>query len=216
MSEVLQIFSIIVIVFSAVIHEYSHGWMAYRLGDPTAKFMGRLTLNPLAHLDPVGSVLVPLFFLLTTGYMIAWAKPVPYNPYNLKDQKNGPALVGFAGPLSNFLIAIIFGSLIKILLASGEPIDSRLVIFFGIIVLYNVLLGIFNLVPVPPLDGSKVLFHFLPYSMHGIREFMERNYFLLFAAFILFGFDLVVIPLVVISFAIITGNPNLLIIMLNS
>lgn len=216
MNETLQIFSIIVLIFSAVIHEYAHGWMADRLGDPTARYMGRLTLNPLAHLDPVGSVLVPIVLLFTTGFMVGWAKPVPYNPYNLKDQKNGPALVGIAGPGSNLLLALIFGIAIRILMLQGESVDSRLVILFGIIVLYNILLALFNLMPIPPLDGSKVLFHLMPYSMHGVREFLERNSMLLLIAFILFGFDYILVPLLVAMFSVVTGNSDLLFVILNS
>lgn len=216
MNETLQIFSIIVLIFSAVMHEYAHGWMADRLGDPTARYMGRLTLNPLAHLDPVGSVFVPLFLLMTSGFMVGWAKPVPYNPYNLKDQRNGPALVGIAGPGSNLLLALIFGSAIRVLLLQGARIDDKIVVLFGVIVIYNILLALFNLVPIPPLDGSKVLFHLMPYSMHGVREFLERNYLLLLVAFIIFGFDYVLIPLLILMFAFITGNPELLLVIFNS
>lgn len=216
MNETLQIFSIIVLIFSAVIHEYAHGWMADRLGDPTARYMGRLTLNPLAHLDPVGSVLVPLFLLITSGFMIGWAKPVPYNPYNLKDQKNGPALVGIAGPGSNLLLALIFGVAIRMLMYQGTAVDSKITMLFGVIVLYNILLALFNLMPIPPMDGSKVLFHLMPYSMHGVREFLERNYLLLLVAFILFGFDYILVPLLVVSFVFITGSSELLFVILNS
>ncbi len=109
MQENLQIFSFVILIFSIVIHEFAHGWMADYLGDPTARYMGRLTLNPIPHIDPIGSVLLPLLLLISNaGFIIGWAKPVPYNPYNLKDQKNGPAMVGAAGPLSNLLIAFIF------------------------------------------------------------------------------------------------------------
>ncbi|PJC52540.1 MAG: site-2 protease family protein, partial [Candidatus Magasanikbacteria bacterium CG_4_9_14_0_2_um_filter_42_11] len=102
------IFLIFVIVFSAIIHEYSHGWMANQLGDQTAKYAGRLTLNPLKHIDPIGSILLPLI-LIPTGFLFAYAKPVPYNPYNLRDQKWGSLKVAIAGPLSNFILAFIFG-----------------------------------------------------------------------------------------------------------
>jgi len=216
MSETLQIFSIIVLIFSAVIHEYSHGWMADKLGDPTARYMGRLTLNPLAHLDPLGSVIVPIVLLVTSGFMVGWAKPVPYNPYNLKDQKNGPALVGLAGPGSNLLIALIFGIAIRIYVLQGSAIDDRVVMLFGVIVLYNIMLALFNLMPIPPLDGSKVLFHLMPYSMHGVREFLERNYLLILIAFILFGFDYILVPLLVFLFDLITGSSQLLMVILNS
>jgi len=205
MSEILQIFSFVVLIFSIVIHEFSHGWMAYYLGDPTAKHLGRLTLNPLPHIDPLGSVILPFILLITNaGFIIGWAKPVPYNPYNLKDQKNGEMLVALAGPASNLLIAVIFGIAIRILLFQGIESGSSIISFFSIIVFYNILLAIFNLVPIPPLDGSKVLFHFLPYSMHNVREILERNGFLFLLIFIFFGFQLI-IPVMLFLFALITG-----------
>ncbi len=211
MSDVLQVFSLVVLIFSVVIHEFSHGWMANYLGDPTAKFMGRLTLNPIPHIDLIGSILLPFFLLLSkAGFIIGWAKPVPYNPYNLRDQKNGPALVGAAGPASNLLLALIFGIIIRILLAQGTAVvDSSIIIFFGIIAFYNILLAVFNLVPIPPLDGSKILFYFLPYSMHGVKEVLERNGILFLLIFIFFGFQLI-IPIMVYLFVLVTGNSQLL------
>ena len=205
MFETIQIFSFVVLIFSIVIHEFSHGWMAYYLGDPTAKHLGRLTLNPLPHIDPLGSVILPLMLLLTnTGFIIGWAKPVPYNPYNLKDQKNGEMLVALAGPASNLIIAVIFCVAIRILLLPGMSSGSSINGFFSIIVFYNILLAIFNLVPIPPLDGSKILFHFLPYSMHNVREILERNGFLFLLIFIFFGFSLI-IPVMFFLFTLITG-----------
>ena len=106
------IFFIIVLIFSIVIHEVSHGFVANYLGDPTAKHAGRLTLNPLKHLDPIGSVLLPVLLILTTGKGIGWAKPVPINPFNFKDQKYGSLKAAVAGPVSNFIIALFFGLLI--------------------------------------------------------------------------------------------------------
>jgi len=205
MFETLQIFSFVVLIFSIVIHEFSHGWMAYYLGDSTAKNLGRLTLNPLPHIDLMGSVLLPLILLLTNaGFIIGWAKPVPYNPYNLKDQKNGEMFVALAGPVSNLLIAVIFGVAIRILLLQGMTPENSIIGFFSIIVFYNILLAIFNLVPIPPLDGSKVLFYFLPYSMHNVREVLERNGLLFLLIFIFFGFQLI-IPVMLFLFTLITG-----------
>ncbi|MFZ2969631.1 MAG: site-2 protease family protein [Minisyncoccia bacterium] len=205
MQENLQLFSFIILIFSIVIHEFSHGWMADYLGDPTAKYMGRLTLNPIPHIDPVGSVLLPLILLASNaGFIIGWAKPVPYNPYNLRDQKNGPAFVGAAGPLSNLLIALIFGIIIRIAVSQGMDLNSSVITMFSIIVYYNVLLAVFNLVPIPPLDGSKVIFYFLPYSMHYLKESLERNGMILLLIFIFFGFDLI-IPIIDFIFALFTG-----------
>ncbi len=205
MQENLQIFSFIILIFSIVIHEFSHGWMADYLGDPTARYMGRLTLNPIPHIDPIGSVLLPLILLVSNaGFIIGWAKPVPYNPYNLRDQKNGPAFVGAAGPLSNLLIALIFGIIIRIAMSQGMDMNSSVITMFSIIVYYNVLLAIFNLVPIPPLDGSKVIFYFLPYSMHYLKESLERNGMILLLLFIFFGFGLI-IPIIDFLFALFTG-----------
>lgn len=210
MAEILQIFSIVILIFSIVIHEFAHGWMADSLGDPTAKHLGRLTLNPIPHIDLMGSVIIPLFLLLSNaGFIIGWAKPVPYNPYNLRDQKNGAALVGAAGPASNLMIALVFGIIIRILLIQGMAMNSSIIMLFSIIVFYNILLAIFNLVPIPPLDGSKILFHFLPYSMHGVRETMERNGMLFLLLFIFFGFQLI-IPIMLFLFSLITGDIGLL------
>ena len=204
MDSIFYLFEIIVLIFSIVVHEFSHGWMANYLGDPTAKYQGRLTLNPLPHIDPLGSILVPfLMFLSGTGIVFGWAKPVPYNPYNLKDQKHGPALVAAAGPLSNLAIAVFFGIIIRILIVQG--ITSGIILFLSFIVLINIVLGIFNLVPIPPLDGSKLLFSVLPYSMRNIQEFLEKNGMLFLLVFIFFGFPLI-IPIIKGLFIFIVGS----------
>ena len=148
------VFGIMVLIFSIVLHEVAHGYMANWLGDPTAKLQGRLTLNPLNHIDPVGSILLPGLLLLTHApILIGYAKPVPYNPYNLRG-KYGEGLVAFAGPGTNILIAIIFGLLIRF---SSAQLGPDLISAFAIIAYVNMLLAVFNLIPVPPLDGSKVL-----------------------------------------------------------
>ena len=154
------VFFIAILIVSVVIHEISHGYVANMLGDPTAKLAGRLTLNPISHLDPVGSFIVPVLMFFTTGFMFGWAKPVPYNPYNLRNQRWGTALVGAAGALANLLLALVFGVLIRLGPLLGLP-DAFLQISVLIVIL-NLLLAVFNLIPVPPLDGSKVLFSLLP------------------------------------------------------
>jgi len=149
----------VIVVFSAVFHEYFHGWMAYYLGDPTAKYADRLTLNPLKHLDPMGTVIIPLFLLFVFGGFIGWAKPVPYNPYNLRDQKWGSSKVALAGPAANFIIALIFGLILRFV-----PVTGFLYVAFSWVVYVNIFLGLFNLIPIPPLDGSKLLMDFFPQS----------------------------------------------------
>ncbi len=154
-----KIFLYIIVVTSAIFHEYFHGWAAFQMGDPTAKYAGRLTLNPLKHIDPMGTVIIPLFLLFFFGGFIGWAKPVPYNPYNLRDQKYGSSKVAIAGPGANFLIALIFGLLLRFV-----PLGGFLVIAFTWIVYVNIFLGLFNLIPIPPLDGSKLIMDFFPQS----------------------------------------------------
>jgi len=209
MEFTIAIFFVIILVFSAVIHEFAHGWMANYLGDQTAKFMGRLTLNPIPHIDLMGSILVPLFLVLSgVGFIFAWAKPVPYNPYNLRDKKNGEMFVALAGPASNLIIAFIFGMMTRIMVL--QNMNSQMIIFFSFIVYLNVVLALFNLVPIPPLDGSKILFHFLPYSMQGTRQFLERNGMMLLLVFIIFGgFELILSPILQFLFVLFAGN-NLL------
>jgi Zn-dependent protease len=185
------LFFFLIIVPSAIIHEYAHGWAADQLGDPTARHAGRLTLNPLAHIDMIGTIILPITLILLSSmqgsiFMFAYAKPVPFNPYNLKDRKKGPALVAIAGPAANFVAAVIFGILVRLLPAG--PFTELL----SIIVFANVLLMVFNLVPIPPLDGSKVLFAILPDSMENFRINLERYGMFILLFFIIFLFDLII------------------------
>ena len=186
---VITIFSLIVLIFSVIIHEFAHGYVAYSLGDPTAKYAGRLTLNPLKHLDLFGSIILPLFLLFSSfiaggsGIIIGWAKPVPINPYNLKDQKWGTLKVSIAGPLSNFGIAIVFGLFIRFF---NFPQILPLIQLMGIVVYINILLGLFNLIPIPPLDGSWILFRFLPASAEKARRLLQQ-YGIFILIFLLFS-----------------------------
>src|SRR3989344_407244 len=147
-----------IIIFSIVIHEVSHGAVANMLGDSTAKQAGRLTLNPIKHIDPIGTIVLPIFMILTLGKGIGWAKPVPVNPYNFRDQKYGSLKVAIAGPGANLVVALVFGLLIRFLSSLGFsfPRLDYMVEFIGFIVLINIVLAIFNLIPIPPLDGSHI------------------------------------------------------------
>jgi len=182
------VFLIIVLILSIVIHEVAHGAMAYHLGDPTAKYAGRLTLNPLKHLDPIGSIFVPLTLILVRSpILFGWAKPVPINPYNFRDQKYGSLKVSLAGPGANLAIAIFFGLILRFI---HLPISfAGLNLMFSYIVYINILLAVFNLLPIPPLDGSHILFTFLPPSMIKTKVFLEQFGFfiLIFIIFFLFS-----------------------------
>jgi Zn-dependent protease len=182
---------IAVLIFSVMIHEIAHGLAALWQGDWTAQQAGRLTLNPMKHLDPWGSFLIPFFLIISkVGIVFGWAKPVPYNPYNLRDQKYGPAIVAAAGPLSNLLIALLAGVMFRLFLVMG--ISSSAFIFFvlALFIQINILLMIFNLLPIPPLDGSKLLFTFLPISEHT-KQLLDQ-YGFVFLIFFLFLFSWVI------------------------
>lgn len=185
------LFLIAVLIISVVIHEISHGYVAELLGDPTARLAGRLTLNPVPHIDLFGSILLPALLVLSgSPILFGWAKPVPVNFYNLKNQTWGPALVGAAGALSNLFLAIIFGLLIRFsgeLGISSEPFLQ----ISGTIVLLNVLLAVFNLLPIPPLDGSKVLFAFLPHHLRFIEEFLTRYWIIFIMMLLLWGWQII-------------------------
>lgn len=187
------IFLIVVIIFSAVIHEVMHGVAADRLGDPTARYAGRLTLNPIPHLDPIGSILLPILLAFSgASFFFAWAKPVPYNPYNLRSdglfRRFSEAIVAAAGPLSNLVLALVTGAIMQLV-----PLAPEVQAVLFLIVAVNVMLFLFNLFPIPPLDGSKILSSVLPgaigrtYDMW--RERMEQNPFL--------GMGLVLVVIVV-------------------
>lgn len=159
MSLEIALITIVIIVLSIIFHEVAHGFVANWLGDPTARLQGRLTLNPLPHIDTVGSLLIPGILLLSgSSFLVGWAKPVPYNPYNLRYGKWGEALVAAAGPATNVLIAVLFALLIRF-----ELVISPLLIQVAILAIFaNIALAIINLIPIPPLDGSKIVRALLP------------------------------------------------------
>lgn len=171
----IAIFSIIVLVFSVVVHEVSHGYMAYRFGDLTAKYAGRLTFNPIKHIDPLGSIILPFIMsLLPGGLILGWAKPVPINPYNFTHRKLGEFATAFAGPLSNIIIAGIFIILIRF--SSTLGMSSAFVELSLVIVVINAVLAFFNLIPIPPLDGYRIASLLLPQDAVEKFEYISQRF----------------------------------------
>lgn len=188
MDILITIFSLVVLLFSVIIHELAHGSVAYSLGDPTAKYEGRLTLNPLKHLDPFGSVILPLLlFIAGSPVLVGWAKPVPINPYNLKDQKWGSLKVAIAGPISNFGLALFFGLLIRLIPLQFFSLLPGMLLIFSFIVQINIMLALFNLIPIPPLDGSWILFKLLPQNLHHVKLFFQQYGIFILIFLIFFG-----------------------------
>ncbi len=167
------IFSIVVLVVSVILHEVAHGYMANYLGDPTARLAGRLTLNPIAHIDPIGSIILPALLAITgSPLLIGYAKPVPYNPYNLRG-KFGETLVAASGPGTNLLLALLFGLAIRF---GAVSMTAPMLGAFTIIVYVNLVLAFFNLIPIPPLDGSKVLSGILPRALAHKYDLFRVNF----------------------------------------
>ncbi len=194
--------TIVILILSVVIHEVSHGLMADRLGDPTPRLQGRLTLNPIKHLDPVGSVLVPLITSLA-GFTFGWAKPVEYNPYNIRNKRTGELLIALAGPFSNILIALVFSIIIRVIINSTGVVGPFIQLS-SYIVIINLVLAIFNLIPLPPLDGSKILFSILPNQYGRFRMVLER-YSPVFILIVVFFLWEIVSPVVPVVFKVFTG-----------
>ncbi len=213
MDIAIVIFELLVLLFSAILHEIAHGYMAERLGDDTARRAGRLTLNPIVHLDPFGSILMPLLLLWATGgaFFFAAAKPVPYNPRNLQNPRSGSAKIALAGPATNFGLALIFGIIVRILTVvpafAASSTVATLAGLLALVVYINIILGIFNLVPIPPLDGSRILFAALPQTPATFRAFyfLERFGIFIVLIFVFFGFQLL-IPLIQLIFTLFTGQ----------
>jgi Zn-dependent protease len=176
---------IIAVLYSIIFHELAHGYVADYLGDYTARYSGRLTLNPLAHLDPIGSILLPIFTYLTGGFIFGWARPVPVNPFNFKNPKRDMAIVGIAGPLTNIFLSLIFAFLFKTL-SPILPLNQDIFLF---LIRINLVLAIFNLLPIPPLDGSRVFLSFL--SMEK-QIYLEQFGIILVFIFLFFAFPLII------------------------
>ncbi|MFA5651927.1 MAG: site-2 protease family protein [Candidatus Paceibacterota bacterium] len=207
--DISVIFQILILIFSVIIHEISHGFIALCFGDKTALYEGRLTLNPVKHLDWLGSVILPLVLYITNaGFMIGWAKPVPYNPYNLKNRNIAEPLISLAGPVSNLLVATIFGLIIRGIsyfgLISSAPM-TNLINIFGFVVLINISLAVFNLLPIPPLDGSKIFFAFLPLKAKYVFQDLSEKYGLFLILAIVMFLPNFISPVIFSLFKLITG-----------
>jgi Zn-dependent protease len=201
LNAVVIFFEIVVLILAFSVHECAHAWTAWRLGDPTARMLGRVTLNPIKHLDPIGSILFPLISLVYGGFLIGWAKPTPVTGRNFKNYRRDDILVTLAGPASNLLsatIALILLIVIKHMLPAGDasiataqhipgvateglPALFPIALFLYFVIFINLLLFVFNLIPLPPLDGSHILRHFLPYKAAQLYDRMG-----MFALLILF------------------------------
>jgi Zn-dependent protease len=172
-----------IILVSLTVHEVSHGWIAYRMGDPTAKSMGRLSLNPLRQLDPIGTLMLVVTYL-AFGAMFGWAKPIPVSTYYFKNRQRGMAIVGAAGPVANFLLAVVFGVILRFvgqpLYDAGTSVTDVVLNALFVMVQINIVLGIFNLIPIPPLDGSRVLGAFLPRRAYEYWVAIDRYAFMIF------------------------------------
>lgn len=182
-----SIIFVVVLIVSIILHEIAHGYTADRLGDPTARLAGRLSLSPLVHIDWIGSVILP-FFLVISGapFILGWAKPVPFNPYNMKNPKTGGMIVAIMGPLTNIALAII-GSIVlhaEIFAEGGEYLLTVLIIT-------NIALAIFNLLPIPPLDGHHLLFGIIPDRFNHIKEFLRKYSFIILIVFVMYGWKFI-------------------------
>lgn len=223
------LFTILALIISAIFHEYAHGWVAYKLGDNTAKDEGRLTLNPLAHIDLYGSIIIPLLLVISkVGFIVGWAKPVPFNPYNLRDQKYGNLKVALGGPATNFILALIFGLLarfsplsialkqnliINFLSQNTDGLLSQmqgsfltsLFVLSIIICIVNLVLMVFNLIPLPPLDGSKILMTFLPHNWQISMQRIEPFSLIILLLLIFLGLLNFIWPIILFIFGLILG-----------
>lgn len=193
---IIVIISVALCLIAVTIHEVSHGFVAYKLGDTTAKDLGRLTLNPLAHIDPVGTLIVPIgLALMNSPVSFGWAKPVPINFQNLHHPKQDMIWIALAGPMANLLLALGLGLFLQTGIISEINIDGNPVIFLAILI--NLFLAIFNLIPIPPLDGARVLIGLLPPKQAYGYSRLERYGFIIVFALLYFGIvEKVIYPIV--------------------
>ena len=169
----------VALIFSLSVHESAHAWMSNRFGDDLARLQGRISLNPISHVDPIGTLLFPAIAFFTGAPLIGWAKPTPVNPANLRDRRNGEVIVALAGPASNLVMASVGAFLYRLLIGPHLPTDIPEAILY-LFVVYNVALAIFNLIPIPPLDGSTLLFRILdPQTAWRLRPILSQYGFII-------------------------------------
>ena len=205
--------SLVILILSVIVHEVAHGYAANSLGDPTARLAGRLTLNPIPHIDLMGSIVLPALLIFThSPILFGWAKPVPYNPFNLKNHRWGETLVAVAGVATNLLLAIIFGLIVRYGLIIG--LDTTTISIAKIIAFVNLFLGLFNLIPFPPLDGFTALRAGLPWHLSSNLQRLEHRVrnagvlsLILFLILFLYVFATPFFNLVAWLFSLLTGVP---------
>jgi Zn-dependent protease len=193
------------LALAIILHEVAHGYAAWRLGDPTAKMANRLTLNPMAHIDPFGSIILPLILVVThSPVLLGWAKPVPFNPSYFRDPRKGIMIVGAAGPLTNFALAVASGVLVHL----AVPLSQSLAFFLAYFCLTNVLLGVFNLIPIPPLDGSRVVLGVIPDEwVPGYLQMERFGFIIIFALLWMGALDYVMDPVANLMLRVLLGGP---------
>ncbi len=201
MDALTSLVSIIILIMSVVVHELSHGYMAEMMGDPTPRLQGRLTLNPFKHLEWFGSFLVPILTSLA-GFPFGWAKPVEWNPYNVKNKRLGEFLIALAGPFSNFIIALVFGLIIRFYSAD---LSIPFIKISSYVIAINIVLAVFNLIPLPPLDGSKLFFSILPSRFIKIRNVLEQYSIFFFLVLVIFLWRFIE-PIIPTIFSLIVGQ----------
>ena len=185
--QVVNIVFVLILIISIILHELAHGYAADRMGDPTPRLAGRLTLNPMVHIDWFGSVLLPALLIFSGApFVLGWAKPVPFNPHYLDNKKWGGALVALAGPLTNIALALVFAAALQWIPLS--PFMSTVAI--GVVVT-NIALAIFNLIPIPPLDGHHILFAVLPEKYDRLKQTLRNHSFLILIVFVLFIWQII-------------------------